>query len=111
MFQYKCFEKANSANSRSEQKISATEVYKVLQVCSKKCVYCQSKLHPNDWHLDHFTSLSTGGKNIFENLVGSCSRCNLMKGSLDGWQFYSKCLSIVANFIYKGAMTKNIENE
>lgn len=100
MYNYKCYLKANSANARSEQKITGFEVYRALCACNFKCVYCGAKLTPHNWHLDHYIPLSKTGRNVFENLVASCSVCNKMKGSLDGLQFYSKCKRIVEKFSF-----------
>lgn len=101
MFKFKCDFKARSANMRCDDKITTAAVYKVLAISGFKCVYCSDTLHPNSWHLDHFTSISRGGKNMLENLVASCGTCNIMKGALDGRQFYKKCKQIVENYLFK----------
>lgn len=101
MFKYKCHAKASSANSRHEQKISPVDVYKTLAVHDFKCVYCNTCLHPNNWHLDHFNSIHKGGHNMFENIVPSCGVCNIMKGALDGFQFYKRCKMVVQNYLFK----------
>ena len=43
-----------------------------------ECVYCGSK---KSLTLDHVIPKSRGGENTWENLVTSCFKCNLKKGS------------------------------
>jgi 5-methylcytosine-specific restriction endonuclease McrA len=38
-------------------------------------------------HIDHFHPLSKGGKHSIDNLVASCAKCNLSKGSKDPYVF------------------------
>jgi len=45
------------------------------------CQYCGRKENPNDLTLDHILPQSRGGKSVWENLVTSCKRCNVRKGS------------------------------
>lgn len=50
-----------------------------------KCQYCGKSpaTHPNViLHLDHRKPFSQGGSTDFENLVTSCSKCNLGKGEI-----------------------------
>lgn len=42
-----------------------------------KCAYCDSKFHLT---IDHIFPKSRGGKDIWENLVTACFRCNSRKG-------------------------------
>ncbi len=42
-----------------------------------KCIYCGGEYQ----HLDHLIPLSSGGLSVIENLVTSCSSCNLSKSS------------------------------
>lgn len=46
------------------------------------CVYCEAKLKPHTYSLDHKTPLVHGGANTCENLAICCKRCNCAKGSL-----------------------------
>ena len=51
---------------------------------NNKCNYCKCELQnniKNAVHLDHVIPLSKGGKHILENVVWSCQKCNLVKGS------------------------------
>lgn len=45
------------------------------------CQYCGRRLRTEDLNLDHVVPLSRGGKNTWENVVCSCIRCNMKKGS------------------------------
>jgi hypothetical protein len=100
LYKYKCDHKANGANARTIDKISPLQVFTTLKLHDFKCVYCGGGLLPENWHLDHFASLSKGGKNIFENIVPACSTCNIMKGALEGHQFHSRCIKIAKNFAF-----------
>jgi len=100
LFDFNCHIKATSANARAMDKITGIEVFKVLQISDFRCVYCGCQLHPKTFHLDHFQSLHKGGKNRFRNLVASCNICNLMKGAMDGNEFYAMCKKIVSKYLY-----------
>ena len=106
MLNFKCRQKASSANMRDRHKITALEVFTTLNVHNFSCVYCGCTLKENDWHLDHYYALSKGGQNVFENIVPSCSICNIMKGSLLGGQFYSHVGKIYKNFFFKNNENK-----
>ncbi len=54
------------------------------------CAYCEVRL-PTDFHLDHMTPISRGGRNDWTNLALTCPTCNLRKNDktviefLDVW--------------------------
>lgn len=101
MIAYKCAQKAASANNRSKDLITQLQVYLCLKYNDFRCAFCGEHLTPIKWHLDHFQPLSRGGKNSFENLEPSCETCNIMKGALQGAQFYKRCKLIAEKYIYK----------
>lgn len=101
---FKCKSKSAFANSRSKDKITFVEVYKTLCMHNFKCVYCGVLLPHNNWHLDHFNSLSNGGRNVLENIVPACSVCNIMKGPLEGNQFYVLCKKVTENYLFKSTV-------
>lgn len=107
LYNFKCDLKANSSNSRCEQKLTAIDVFRTLSIHQFKCIYCLAELTPNTWHLDHFKAISTGGKNIIENIVPSCFVCNTMKGALEGDQFYTWCKKISNNYMFKDSIFLN----
>lgn len=98
---YKCDIKSAAANYRCTFQVTPIQVYTCLEIHNFTCVYCGEDINPLNWHLDHYTPLSKGGKNKFENIVPSCSTCNLMKGAMHGYQFYKKCIKIVDNYKFK----------
>lgn len=92
---YSCSEKgvlAKRANSHKRRvlnkragKLEIADMNKVyydnIKIHGKlTCVYCDG-ICENDWHLDHKMPLSRGGGNETDNLVISCSSCNLRKGA------------------------------
>lgn len=47
-----------------------------------ECYYCKDKVIKGiNLHLDHRTPLSKGGSHTINNIVPSCQKCNLQKGS------------------------------
>ena len=46
------------------------------------CQYCGELFNSNDLTFDHVIPKSKGGKTIWENVVASCSKCNLKKSNL-----------------------------
>jgi len=43
------------------------------------CQYCATRFQPHDLTFDHVIPRSRGGKTTWENVVTSCSACNLAK--------------------------------
>ncbi len=101
MFKYCCDIKSNAANARATEKITPVQVFYSLKIHDFRCVYCGISVQYNNWHLDHFSALSKSGKNVFENIVPSCSSCNIAKGALDGNQFYKLCKAVSENYKFK----------
>lgn len=109
LYKYSCDRKCHSANARSKDKLTAIQVYTTLKIHQFKCVYCGCTILCKNWHLDHFVSLHKGGTNRFENIVPSCPECNLMKGPLEGFEFYNRCSRIAANFMFSDS--QNAKNK
>lgn len=55
---------------------------KIYEITQGKCFYCGCELNFKDFHIDHFKSRATGGKQS-KNLVPACSDCNYCKGKMD----------------------------
>lgn len=94
---YKCKTKAGSANARFKDKISYGAVLQVLKLSDFNCVYCSTKLNPEDWHLDHIQPKCFSGVNTLENIAASCPKCNLMKGGQDASAFIDQCKKVCIN--------------
>lgn len=54
-----------------------------------RCYYCNKKL-PDNYHADHKTPLSRGGKNTKSNIALACPKCNLRKHVLTEKEFLRK---------------------
>ena len=44
------------------------------------CLYCGSQYSKRELTRDHVTPISRGGKDIWQNVVSACKRCNNLKG-------------------------------
>ena len=66
---------------------ATTQQLKELYSTVKNCYWCNTKLNKKNTHLDHFIPLSKGGLHTIDNLVLSCSCCNLKKSNKDPYQF------------------------
>ena len=53
----------------------------------QKCKYCLSILHYKKATADHVIPKSAGGLTKKDNIVASCHRCNLVKGSMSSDKF------------------------
>jgi 5-methylcytosine-specific restriction endonuclease McrA len=56
----------------------------------RKCYWCNTKLHAHGnckFTIDHVHPKVKGGSSKQENMVPSCRRCNLLKGSMSGYEF------------------------
>lgn len=73
-------------NKRRALKRGSTGEYSDADVYKKRveqrdlCYWCHEALN-NKYHIDHVVPLSRGGSNSPENIVISCPKCNLKKGS------------------------------
>lgn len=47
-----------------------------------KCCYCGKKLYRDQCTIDHIIPKAKGGRDTWENMVTSCSKCNIEKGGL-----------------------------
>ena len=78
-----------SRNGNDESTLTDTSWSRLRKLAKKNsgsvCHYCGD--YVDDGHLDHVIPLSRGGDDSPDNLVWSCSSCNLSKGAklLDEW--------------------------
>ena len=59
-----------------------------------RCHYCGVGLElAGAWHVEHQLSQALGGDDALANLVASCARCNLRKGSMTAIEFLATGLA------------------
>lgn len=63
-----------------------TPVIRELLVAHRQCFYCRGLLS-FDVTVDHKLPLDRGGSHGFANLAVCCTRCNTLKGLMDGEEF------------------------
>lgn len=97
IFKYKIAQKVSSANCRSIDMITDTDIVYALKRDLFKCKYCGNKLNANHWHLDHIVPLSKRGSNHRDNITGACKMCNIMKHAFRSDEFLVKCGKIYFN--------------
>ncbi len=70
------------------------DVRDLLKIQEGLCYFCGVRFRDdtkgNQFHVDHFEPLYLGGRNDVQNLVLTCSSCNLTKGTQDGDSFERK---------------------
>lgn len=75
------------------------------------CYYCGEKFERNELHIDHIIPKSKGGKDILENFVSACIKCNLIKGNLSVSEFIAririKYIGAKLELEYLGKILKN----
>jgi len=80
----------------ARKQISSGLKYQIIANNESKCAYCGKKLEIAymkngkpylsfgkgncKFHFDHIIPVKLGGKNTIENLVLTCTKCNLSKG-------------------------------
>lgn len=73
--------------ARTTEKLDAELAWQVYQKTKGHCTYCGVFLNPFKrsggigFHIDHAVSKLQGGSNDIGNLVPSCAKCNIGKGS------------------------------
>lgn len=72
------YAKVDSANGRSDEKITAEDVVFILEKFNNQCVECDTTENVT---LDHIIALSTGGRNHRDNLQLLCLYHNSVKGT------------------------------
>jgi 5-methylcytosine-specific restriction endonuclease McrA len=80
---------ASSSKRRAIKKDGKVTSDQVLEIKKKAkvCYWCGRVLKGKKIHIDHYVPLSKGGEHAIENLVVSCSTCNLLKSSRDPLEF------------------------
>jgi len=57
------------------------ELIEVCDMCNWQCVYCHKKLNKKTVTADHVVPLIVGGANSIDNILPSCSHCNISKNA------------------------------
>lgn len=70
-------------NKATASKITLRQLNNTISIFDEKCCYCGEKWE----HIDHLIPRSKGGTHVKENVVPSCSICNLKKGSMLPYEF------------------------
>jgi len=73
-------QKRRARLASAEGVLTVADIHRQLKSQGGHCWWCGSNLG-NKWHVDHVIPLSRGGKNDPSNIVITCPRCNLSKGS------------------------------
>jgi 5-methylcytosine-specific restriction endonuclease McrA len=87
---YKKTDKAKAVykNASHKRRISksdgdlTSEQLLTIEKSAKNCYWCGIDLNKRILHLDHYIPLSKGGKHTESNIVPSCAKCNMAKGSM-----------------------------
>ena len=67
--------------------LERVKLRRALYAQQQHCEYCKKELTFEESTLDHKLALSKGGLDSLDNLVISCDRCNVKKGSLSVEEF------------------------
>lgn len=59
--------------------LTIAQVHQHMENLGGRCIYCEGPFE----HVDHFMPLALGGRHALDNLVPSCSKCNLSKKDKD----------------------------
>ena len=68
--------------------------FRIFERDNFTCVYCGCRANTENLHVDHIEPYSKGGKTTLDNLVTSCSTCNIGKGA-----FSSTIIRSVSNLV------------
>lgn len=79
--------RALKRNAMGDWPISKCLFIELLFLAAPRCYYCHVPLDRSDYHLEHKTPLSRGGKHEMRNLRLSCPICNMQKGTMTAQEF------------------------
>jgi hypothetical protein len=95
-----------NTNSMKKTKGTSNSVSKrkVFDRDGHRCGYCNCTLTGSNRTVDHVIPTSKGGKNIYENVVACCGKCNSKKGDKSlkemGWKVLHKLYVPDTNLLY-----------
>lgn len=84
-----CMEAAEAARRRDVRKEAASPSFRlsIYKASVGLCFYCEARLGPEEFELEHKLPVSRGGDNDRRNLVVSCRPCNLAKRTFTDAEF------------------------
>jgi 5-methylcytosine-specific restriction endonuclease McrA len=88
---------ANMANSRCNEKITATELFGIAKRQKMLCILTGEKLSRSNISLDHIMPRSLGGKNTKSNIRLITLQANMAKGNMLDDDFINLCQKIVSH--------------
>lgn len=88
--------------------MSGNKRKRIYDITGGRCFYCGCRLEFNEFHVDHFTAKSKGGKGS-NNLVPSCIDCNLSKGNMSVEEFRDKLSNLLIRNIDGRLISKYYE--
>lgn len=78
--------RAIGISKRKAGYITAKQVKELKLKFKNKCYWCNCDVSKG-YHIDHYVSIAKGGTSDFNNLVMSCSSCNISKSAKDPFVF------------------------
>jgi len=66
----------------------------IWELTSGKCHICGKRLKKTKWHVGHIIAHAHGGQEIAENLLPTCTNCNLILKEAKGSKAIKKILRI-----------------
>ena len=78
-----------------------------------RCAYCGCELDENNYHVDHMTPKSLGGKTNKHNLIAACPDCNLFKADSTVEVFRRRIAALVTSTAHGRIIAKyyGVKNE
>ena len=76
-----------------------------------RCYYCELPLLLNEAQREHMVPLARGGTDLIANIVPSCARCNLAKGTMTVEEFLNSRRSLRTLSENSTAITKTKSND
>ncbi|HEX6533121.1 MAG TPA: HNH endonuclease signature motif containing protein [Gemmatimonadaceae bacterium] len=71
----------------------------MMRDCSRRCVYCGTRLELALATIDHVQPLAHGGAHTPGNLVVACGPCNRLKGDMLPHEFFARYPTAGLNFL------------
>ncbi len=76
--------------TKKQERLNAATLRNILIRDNWQCQYCGCKLTLRTATKDHVQATANGGRNVIENMVASCKRCNNLKADMSLSKFESE---------------------